>query len=74
VVAVNYQQVDVIEDDGTTGVRLRRVTLWGRKYPENVFVHTDRGVQYCSKDYRALLKRHNLQESMSAKACCYDNE
>ncbi|MFP1527099.1 DDE-type integrase/transposase/recombinase [Escherichia coli] len=26
----------------------------------NVIVHTDRGSQYCSADYQALLKRHNL--------------
>ena len=29
--------------------------------------------QYCSADYQALLKRHNLRGSMSAKGCCYDN-
>ena len=36
-------------------------------------VNTDRGSQYCSAYYQALLKRHNLQGSMSAKGCCYDN-
>ncbi|EAA3164193.1 TPA: IS3 family transposase, partial [Escherichia coli] len=36
-------------------------------------VHTDRGGQYCSADYQAQLKRHNLRGSMSAKGCCYDN-
>lgn len=46
---------------------------WWRKRPENVIVHTDRGGQYCSADYQALLKRHNLRGSMSAKGCCYDN-
>ena len=29
--------------------------------------------QYCSADYQAQLKRHNLRGSMSAKGCCYDN-
>ncbi|HHZ5928992.1 TPA: IS3 family transposase, partial [Escherichia coli] len=41
--------------------------------PRNVIVHTDRGGQYCSADYQAQLKRHNLRGSMSAKGCCYDN-
>lgn len=50
-----------------------QMALWRRKRPENVIVHTDRGGQYCSTDYQSLLKRHNLQGSMSAKGCCYDN-
>ncbi|HAS8352216.1 TPA: IS3 family transposase [Vibrio vulnificus] len=50
-----------------------QMALWRRKRPENVIVHTDRGSQYCSADYQALLKRHNLRGSMSAKGCCYDN-
>ncbi|WP_134187204.1 IS3 family transposase [Buttiauxella sp. BIGb0552] len=50
-----------------------QMSLWRRKRPENVIVHTDRGGQYCSADYQGLLKRHNLRGSMSAKGCCYDN-
>ncbi|MCA5921961.1 IS3 family transposase [Pectobacterium brasiliense] len=50
-----------------------QMALWRRKRPENVIVHTDRGGQYCSADYQALLKRHSLHGSMSAKGCCYDN-
>jgi transposase InsO family protein len=36
-------------------------------------VHTDRGSQYVSTDFRALLKRCGLRQSMSAKGNCYDN-
>jgi transposase InsO family protein len=36
-------------------------------------VHTDRGSQYASIDFRALLTRHQFQQSMSAKGNCYDN-
>ncbi|MGE2614455.1 IS3 family transposase [Escherichia coli] len=50
-----------------------QMALWWRKRPRNVIVHSDRGSQYCSADYQALLKRHNLRGSMSAKGCCYDN-
>ena len=50
-----------------------QMALWRRKTPENVIVHTDRGSQYRSADYQALLKRYNLRGSMSAKGCCYDN-
>ncbi|ACZ76308.1 Integrase catalytic region [Dickeya parazeae Ech586] len=50
-----------------------QMALWRRKRPKNVIVHTDRGGQYCSADYQALLKRHSLHGSMSAKGYCYDN-
>ncbi|WP_423246740.1 IS3 family transposase [Serratia marcescens] len=50
-----------------------QMALWRRKRLENVIVHSDRGGQYCSADYQALLKRHNMHGSMSAKGCCYDN-
>jgi putative transposase len=35
--------------------------------------HSDRGVQYASADYVALLQRHGLGISMSAKGNPYDN-
>ena len=50
-----------------------QMALWRRRRPESVIVHTDCGGQYCSGDYQALLKRHNLRGSMSAKGYCYDN-
>lgn len=36
-------------------------------------IHTDRGSQYSSKNFRSLLARHHLRQSMSAKGNCYDN-
>jgi putative transposase len=35
--------------------------------------HSDRGSQYCSMEYQALLKKHDLLISMSGKGNCYDN-
>lgn len=49
------------------------MALWRRKMPTGVIVHSDRGSQYCSKDYQALMTRHGLKCSMSAKGNCYDN-
>jgi len=43
------------------------------KVSRNSIVHTDRGSQYVSADYRKLLKRHGLRQSMSRKGNCYDN-
>ncbi len=35
--------------------------------------HSDRGVQYCSKEYQDLLKKYGMICSMSRKGNCYDN-
>lgn len=50
-----------------------KMALWRRKMPTGVIVHSDRGSQYCSKDYQALIAQHDLRCSMSAKGNCYDN-
>jgi len=47
--------------------------LWRRKFPKNVLVHSDRGSQYCSHAYQALLKKHGLLCSMSRAGECWDN-
>ncbi|MEZ4600152.1 MAG: IS3 family transposase [Syntrophotaleaceae bacterium] len=45
-----------------------------RRRPRPGFVfHTDRGSQYCSKRFRALVKGAGGLQSMSATGCCYDN-
>jgi putative transposase len=43
---------------------------WMRK---GAILHSDRGVQYASNDYRKLLAENGLQQSMSRKGNCYDN-
>lgn len=35
--------------------------------------HSDRGSQYCSHDYQALLAEYGMQASMSRKGNCWDN-
>jgi len=35
--------------------------------------HSDRGVQYCSSEYRSFLESHGGLSSMSAAGCPYDN-
>jgi putative transposase len=39
----------------------------------DAIIHSDRGSQYSSNDFRKLLKRHGLRQSMSGKGNCYDN-
>ncbi len=43
------------------------MALFRRGFPEQVIVHSDRGSQYCSKDYRDLITIYNLKQSMSRK-------
>ena len=35
--------------------------------------HSDRGSQYCSHEYQALLGSYGMKTSMSRKGDCYDN-
>lgn len=36
-------------------------------------IHSDRGSQYVSRDFRSRLANYRLRQSMSAKGNCYDN-
>ncbi|RCW28886.1 IS3 family transposase, partial [Pseudidiomarina tainanensis] len=50
-----------------------KMALFRRGFPEGIIVHSDRGSQYCSNDYRDLIKKHRLTQSMSRKGNCWDN-
>ena len=49
--------------------RARKRGLIGRR----AIIHTDRGSQYASVEYRRLLYINGFRQSMSAKDNCYDN-
>ena len=43
-------------------------------YPDaHPFFHSDRGFQYTSPSFKALLQRQGATQSMSRVACCIDN-
>ncbi len=44
-----------------------------RQPPPGLIHHSDRGVRYASKPYRATLARHGITQSMSRKGDCLDN-
>jgi putative transposase len=50
-----------------------RMALQRRQPPPGLIHHSDRGVQYACKDYRAILARHGIAQSMSRKGDCWDN-
>lgn len=49
----------------------RAVSL--RRPPPGLIQHTDRGSQYCSHEYRALVAQFGMLASMSRRGNCYDN-
>ena len=50
-----------------------KMALGMRELGDEMMHHSDRGVQYCSNAYQALLQENKIEPSMSRKACCYDN-
>jgi len=59
-------------EDRLTLAALRRALARRRPSPGLVH-HSDRGVQYASRDYTSLLRDHGIQISMSRKANPWDN-
>jgi transposase InsO family protein len=50
-----------------------QMALAQRNPARGLIVHSDRGIQYASASYRALLARHGCRASMSRKGNCWDN-
>ena len=50
-----------------------QMALARRKVHKGLIVHSDRGVQYRSNEYRAMLLDYGCRISMSRKANCWDN-
>ena len=44
-----------------------------RKPDANLIFHSDRGSQYASNDFKELLKKNDINQSMSRKGNCWDN-
>lgn len=51
---------------------LRRA-IWSREYEPGLIFHSDKGRQYASNDYKNLLEKNDVIQSMSGKGRCYDN-
>jgi transposase InsO family protein len=49
------------------------MALARREVSKGLVHHSDRGVQYASLQYQALLEKHGITVSMSGKGDCYDN-
>lgn len=68
---VGWQLSDRMQRGLAMGALQRAINL--RRPPSGVIHHSDRGSQYCSDDYRRLLRDHGFIASMSGRGNCYDN-
>ena len=50
-----------------------RMAVDRRRPPRGLVHHSDRGIQYASSEYQALLTTHGLRPSMSRRGDCWDN-
>lgn len=44
-----------------------------KRPPPGLILHSDRGSQYCARDYQKLLRQFGMKASMSRKGDCWDN-
>lgn len=50
-----------------------KMVLGGRRITHRLVHHSDRGIQYCSKEYQALHQRYGITCSMTDGYDCYQN-
>jgi putative transposase len=68
---VSWATSDRLKRDLALEALRRAIAL--RQPEPGLIHHSDRGSQYCSHDYRRLLKDQGMVPSMSGKGNCYDN-
>ena len=49
------------------------MAIWRRKPSHGLIFHSDRGSQYCSREFQDLVKDYGIRSSMSKKGDCWDN-
>jgi transposase InsO family protein len=54
-------------------IRALRMTLKQCPKSRGVIHHSDRGIQYCCKEYVEILKGHKMEISMTEENHCYEN-
>ena len=54
-------------------IRALKKAIMRRRPGKGLMIHSDRGVQYVSQDFRKTLKTHGFIQSMSRKGNCWDN-
>ena len=68
---VGYDLSDSLELKGC--VRALNKAIYQAKNINGLIHHSDRGIQYCSNVYTKILKRNNINISMTEENHCYEN-
>lgn len=68
---MGYKHSDNLE--AITSLQALKMAIKGRSYQQSLIHHSDRGLQYCSRDYTDLLKQHDVSISMTQDGSPYDN-
>ncbi|MDD3267410.1 MAG: IS3 family transposase [Burkholderiales bacterium] len=68
---IGYKMSSRMTKDLVVSALLKALRL--RKNPTCVIFHSDRGSQYASKEYKAMIASNNIRGSMSRKGDCWDN-
>jgi putative transposase len=69
---IGYTIADNMEAE--TMVKALEMAIRQRKYPQNPTIHhSDRGMQYCSKEYSQLTHKNNILLSMTENGDPYEN-
>jgi putative transposase len=68
---VGYDLSDSLELKGC--VRALNKAIYQAKNIKQLIHHSDRGIQYCSNVYTQILKRNNIDISMTEENHCYEN-
>ena len=59
--------------EAQNSIEALKMAIKSRKTKENLIHHSDRGIQYCSKDYVKMLNKDGIQISMAESGSPYDN-
>ncbi len=59
-------------DSDLTG-RALTTAYYARKQPQGVRYHSDQGCHYTSHEFRSLLAKYDIKQSMSRRGNCWDN-
>jgi len=70
---IGWSLSDNLETKDTI-TRAWKMAVGNRKITDELIFHSDRGIQYASKDFREIIKKNKqISQSMSRKANCWDN-
>jgi transposase InsO family protein len=54
-------------------IKALKQAIWRRQVSDGLIFHSDRGSQYAAHEFRKLLKKNGIIQSMSGGGNCYDN-